>query len=790
MIKTIKKILTISIVGILIAGGVNAYFSQYWKFNQDLDCRTAGTCDITGIGTMDVDVLDVATMSVSKTFLLEGVVGTGGIDLNGENIALNGGYVSGDGDDEGLYVDSSGNVGIGTTSPGNTLHVYKDASIGGFGSLTLANAGLRVEDSSISAYFDGNTWVSDGSGNLNIGTVNEQDINFGTNDTTRMTIADNGDMGIGDTTPDAMLEVVTRGDTDVFNLSRGASGDGDLMTVTAEGLVGIGTTSPEAKLHVGESTGANILLNRQQGSGVLVDYLLGQILFDSSDGGVSSVDAPVMIRAYAAEAQGSNNKGGYLTFETKAKVVPEEGEATERMRIDSSGNVGIGTTSPGALLHIRQPATADSSPIEALRISMDDGDLVNMQAGMGSKISFYMPNNEDTTSFEGAFIASVKESATDNNDDTALIFGTTVEGGTVTEQMRIDKDGNVGIGTTSPNSELEVSSDTENAYIYINSPTEDDSGIHFRENNVKKWGIYNDGSDSNKFKIADDGDIRLIIQQDGNVGIGTTSPDSKLEVVGDIQITDTSPALKFVDSTADADSFNIQVNSNRLEVFSGDLRNIINFMGESDANAGNVGIGTESPGYKLEVLAVTTQLVLTHTDGVDETQFSVDSNGDLRIEPSGGDVVVDAYIRPTKIWHAYGGFQDQSETLDIGVETWTHVTNSGNDLWTGIESDGLTLVDDEMVITNAGDYTGSMSVTFEGGQSKDYIFRIYNVTQSAQAGYKIGATGQGNGNYTNVTVPIYLEANAGDTFQFQVYTADGTDADFINSIFELHYLHE
>ena len=146
-------------------------------------------------------------------------------------------------------------------------------------------------------------------------------------------------------------------------------------------------------------------------------------------------------------------------------------------------------------------------------------------------------------------------------------------------------------------------------------------------------------------------------------------------------------------------------------------------------------------------------------------------------------------LKQSSIWHAYGGFQDETETLSIGVASWTFITNSGNTLWTGIEASGISIVDDELILTNAADYSGVLSITFEGGNGKDYLFRIYNVTQATQSGYKIGATGQGSGNYTNVTVPLYLEANAGDAFQIQVYIADGTDATFLNAIFNLAYIH-
>jgi len=147
-------------------------------------------------------------------------------------------------------------------------------------------------------------------------------------------------------------------------------------------------------------------------------------------------------------------------------------------------------------------------------------------------------------------------------------------------------------------------------------------------------------------------------------------------------------------------------------------------------------------------------------------------------------------LHQTSIWHAYGGFQDQSETLAINATTWTHVTNSTKTLWKGTEADGMTLSNDEMVIANAGDYAGTMSVTFEGDNTKDYLFRIYNVTRGEQAGYRIGATGLGSSNYANVCVPIYLEVEAGDHFQFQVYQASGSDATFLNAIFYMSYLHD
>ncbi|MCP4832493.1 MAG: hypothetical protein GY886_09805, partial [Gammaproteobacteria bacterium] len=152
--------------------------------------------------------------------------------------------------------------------------------------------------------------------------------------------------------------------------------------------------------------------------------------------------------------------------------------ATERMRIDSSGNVGIGTGSPGRLLTV-----SDSGGTLLSLVSTDDdncqilfGDSVSDTVG---KIVYAHGDNHMRLETNGA------------------------------EAMRIASDGNVGIGETSPSFPLEVNGGTGD-------------GIKIKAGNTA-----NDDS----FLVANSSDTALFkVDGAGNVGINTTSPDGTFHV--------------------------------------------------------------------------------------------------------------------------------------------------------------------------------------------------------------------------------------------------------------------
>ena len=187
-----------------------------------------------------------------------------------------------------------------------------------------------------------------------------------------------------------------------------------------------------------------------------------------------------------------------MTFKTNS---------AERMRIDSSGNVGIGDSSPSSLgtnittLEIKGAATTRSGGI---RLSTSDD---------SQKAAFYV--------YDGAGIVGT---------ETAHPFGIYTSN---TERLRIDSSGNVGIGTTSADANLHIKGGYPTVHI------ERDSDINYSrlllDNTANDGGAIDglgDGVGGLRFSTSDAGTIteRVRIDSSGNVGIGTSSPGSKFVV--------------------------------------------------------------------------------------------------------------------------------------------------------------------------------------------------------------------------------------------------------------------
>jgi hypothetical protein len=424
-----------------------------------------------------------------------------------------------------LYKDASGNVGVGTSSPTSRLTVSGGAASDLTTFSTQDAASLLINNTNSLAFGRTSKIIfSTGSANLGFAGIAGVYTNF------------NGSGDIG-----GALVLGTQ--TNV------AGGITERMRITNAGNVGIGTSAPSAKLDV--RNGRIQVIDSAGDSEITITGASGDWALRT----FAAVPSAFEIRNRSTGAQ-------RIRFDAASDFIGVFTGGTERMRITSAGNVGIGTSSPAAALTVTRATTADMQLTAGAT-----GTTEFVQSG-GNGVARHVFAAGGQTAYVNSFDISQGvggQANLTNRSNSPITFLTNNS-----ERARIDSAGNVGIGTSSPvtqlrtigqivggttgfasgmvgftglgsyNSSTSAVEDIDALYLRKAGGDGSSVGISFGNGGGDSYFVgarikhVRSGSNSNGhlvFETKSDASInttveRMRITDAGNVGIGTSSPSA------------------------------------------------------------------------------------------------------------------------------------------------------------------------------------------------------------------------------------------------------------------------
>jgi len=440
--------------------------------------------------------------------------------------------IAGDGNDT-IIGTTSGNVGIGTATPSSFNAAADNLVVG----TTSGNNGITIVGGTtgVSSIYmaDGTTGNAAYRGYIEYRHADDAMV-FGTSASERMRIDSSGNVGIGTSSPAKRLDVIGTGDSQFrvgsaaatsYDIGRvnangllqfygnqsGANGfiftgaDGERMRIDSSGNVGIGITNPSQKLIViGNIANTGRLIPNTSSTGTvnLLEFSQGGARGAGNNWGMFWSDNTGETNAALWASYTGGNNAAALVFGTNAGVGGSSGIAstTERMRISSGGNVGIGTSNPAGKLQIDlgNLSTVGNLSNSGLNITGNSGATGNIyQIGFGYATG--------ATNAPAAIYALTTSNAGFNSN--AICFATrdVTTDTAPTERMRIASDGRLLIGKTAAgmsNNGVEYEGSNGgfliarggNPVLFVNRNTDDGTLVEFRQADATEGTISVSGS--------------------------------------------------------------------------------------------------------------------------------------------------------------------------------------------------------------------------------------------------------------------------------------------------------
>jgi len=414
-----------------------------------------------------------------------------------------------------FIVDNTGNVGIGTSAPTRDLHIED------------STATIFLDTSSTSG-----TDIEHGTADFRIQHRDNTPFLLFTNNAERMRIDGSGNVGIGTTTPLTLLDI-----QGTFNASGNASIGDTLYVDNTSSRVGIGTSSPDTILDV--------------------EYTAN----DGTDGlklGIGGTSQGVIFSDGAMNIGIDNNADSTTNY---FRIYNDGSFNNELFRVQEDGNVGIGTTNPAKELVIAGELNVSPSSgtnpgilVQTQGTGITGGATLTLDTVSESgEVWKIISNNADNQGGAGALsIYDDDAGANRLTIDTSGNVGIGTTGptsllhvaGTVNITGRLEvngtlfvNDSRVGIGTSSPSQQLQIVGSVANSdttqNLLISSPDQGTIALERTTSTVGKWTI-RVNPDFNIRDVTNTEDRLIILQSSGNVGIGKTSPNFKLDVDGTI----------------------------------------------------------------------------------------------------------------------------------------------------------------------------------------------------------------------------------------------------------------